>query len=100
MSAFQIASQITETVLSWKQVFLACPLVFIATTLPLSPGGIGVGETAASVLFSLFEVKTGATIMLIVRLWWIVLRIPGFLFFVIHRISSPIEHDTEDSNPF
>jgi uncharacterized protein (TIRG00374 family) len=85
MGAYRIAGHAIGTPLGWKQVFLVCPLVFVATALPITPGGIGVGETAASVLFSQFGVETGATIMLVVRLWFFALRLPGALFYVFQR---------------
>ena len=82
MGVYRIAGHAIGTPLGWKQVFMVCPLVFVATALPISPSGIGVGETAASVLFAQFGVETGATIMLVVRLWFFVLRLPGALFYV------------------
>lgn len=83
MGAYRIAGQAIGTPLGWKQVFLVCPLVFVATALPIAPSGIGVSETAASVLFAQFGVETGATIMLVVRLWFVALRLPGALFYVL-----------------
>jgi len=85
MGVYRIAGHAIGTPLGWKQVFMVCPLVFVATALPISPGGIGVGETAASVLFAQFGVETGATIMLVVRLWFFALRLPGALFYVFQR---------------
>ncbi len=82
MGAYRVAGHAIGTPLGWKQVFMVCPLVFVATALPISPSGIGVGETAASVLFAQFGVETGATIMLVVRLWFFALRLPGALFYV------------------
>jgi hypothetical protein len=82
MGAYMVAGRVIGSPLTWKQVFLVCPLVFVATALPISPSGIGVGEAAASVLFARFDVETGATLMLIVRLWFLALRLPGALFFV------------------
>jgi uncharacterized protein (TIRG00374 family) len=82
MGAYRIAGHAIGTPLGWKQVFMVCPLVFVATALPITPSGIGVGETAASVLFAQFGVETGATIMLVVRLWFFALRLPGALFYV------------------
>jgi uncharacterized membrane protein YbhN (UPF0104 family) len=82
MWVYRIAGYAIGTPLGWKQVFLVCPLVFVATALPISPSGIGVGETAASLLFAKFGVETGAAIMLVVRLWFFVLRLPGALFYV------------------
>ena len=98
MSTFQIAGQMTEAALTWEEVFLACPLVFIATTLPLSPGGIGIGETTASILFSLFGVKSGATIMMIVRLWFLILRVPGLLFFISYTRGATAGHTVDEAN--
>ena len=82
MGAFVIAGHAIGTPVGWKQAFMVCPLVFVASALPISPGGIGVGETAASVLFARFGLETGATIMLTVRLWYLVLRLPGGLVYV------------------
>lgn len=46
------------------------PLASLANALPLSPGGIGVGETAASVAFSQLGLpaNSGAELMLVVRM--------------------------------
>lgn len=85
MGAYRIAGHAIGTPLGWKQVFMVCPLVFVATALPITPSGIGVGETAASILFAQFGVETGATIMLVVRLWFFTLRLPGALFYVFQR---------------
>ena len=88
---FQLAGQIAQVSLTWKQIFLVCPLVFMASTLPLSPGGIGVGEAAASLLFSRFGVETGAAIMLIFRVWLIILRLPGGLLYLAYTPDPSIE---------
>ncbi len=91
MGAYRIAGHAIGTPLGWKQVFMVCPLVFVATSLPVSPNGIGVGEAAASVLFAQFGVETGATIMLVVRLWILALRLPGALFYVLRgRRPAPL----------
>jgi uncharacterized membrane protein YbhN (UPF0104 family) len=92
MAVYRVAGHAIGTPLGWKQVFMVCPLVFVATALPISPGGIGVGEAAASVLFAQFGVETGATIMLIVRLWFLILRLPGALFYVF-RGRNPASRD-------
>ncbi len=92
MGVYRIAGHAIGTPLGWKQVFMVCPLVFVATALPISPSGIGVGEAAASILFAQFGVETGATIMLIVRLWFFALRLPGALFYVFQR-RRPVPPD-------
>ena len=62
--------------------------MIIANNLPISPDGVGVAETTASILFGQFNVQTGAAIMLIVRLWIFILRLPGGLIYVLHNRSS------------
>jgi len=98
LGVFQMASQIAQTSLSWKQVFLVCPLVFIASTLPISPGGIGIGETAASLLFARCGVETGATIMLIYRVWLLIIRLPGGLLYIFRTSYSPFEESIKEQN--
>jgi len=85
MGAFVIAGHIIGSPVGWAQVFMVCPLVFVASALPISPGGVGVSETVASVLFARFGVETGATIMLIVRLWFLLVRLPGGLLYIFRR---------------
>ena len=89
--SFQMAGQIVQTPLSWEQVFLVCPLVFIASSLPLSPGGIGIGETVASLFFAQFGVKTGAAIMVIFRIWFLIIRLPGGLLYLVHTPNVSAE---------
>lgn len=83
MGAFMFITQSIGSPVSWHQIFLVVPLIIIANTLPISPGGIGVAETTASVLFAEFGVETGAVIMLILRLWILILRLPGGLVYVL-----------------
>jgi uncharacterized protein (TIRG00374 family) len=82
MGAFLVAGHVIGTPINWKQAFLVCPLIYVIGSLPISPGGIGVGETVASVLFARFGVETGATVMLTVRLWFLVLQLPGGVLYV------------------
>ena len=98
-ATFLLASQIIDTPLDWRQVFLVSPLVLIANTLPISPGGVGVAETAASVLFAQFGVETGATIMLIVRLWVLIVRLPGGLFYIFRSRSSLVAQPVGKAKP-
>lgn len=83
MGVFLLSSQIIGTPLKWQQILLVGPLVIVANSLPISPGGIGVAETTASGLFAQFGVGTGATIMLIIRLGILPLRLPGGLIYVL-----------------
>ncbi len=64
------------------------PLVFLANSLPISPGGIGIGEAVASILFMQFGLANGAGIMLIVRLWYMMFQLPGGIIFLLHVSAS------------
>jgi len=58
---------------------LAIPLAIVAGSLPISPGGLGVGEAAGSQLFGEFGLAHGGLIVLVVRLQTVVLSVPGAL---------------------
>ena len=59
------------------QASLLIPLGFLVNTIPLSPGGLGVGEAAFNALFSLVGLNGGADTLLGWRLLTIVLSLPG-----------------------
>lgn len=65
------------------QAVTVMPLVILSNTLPISPGGVGVGETASSLLFAQFGIAMGATIMLVVRLLTLIFRLPGGLLYIL-----------------
>jgi len=85
LSSFFLAGMHLGTPLDFLSVLLVVPLVFLANTLPLSPGGVGVGETAASLLFLHFGIPNGASVMLIYRLWLMLVQLPGGLIFLIQK---------------
>jgi uncharacterized membrane protein YbhN (UPF0104 family) len=58
---------------------LAVPLVVVANSLPISPGGLGVGETVGASLFAEFGSVNGGLIVLLVRLGVWMLSLPGAL---------------------
>ncbi|MDO8446230.1 MAG: lysylphosphatidylglycerol synthase transmembrane domain-containing protein [Deltaproteobacteria bacterium] len=80
--SYVIASYAIETPISLTQAFIAGPLVTMANILPLAPGGAGLGEATASVLFLQLGTESGALIMLLTRIWSAVLRFPGALFYI------------------
>lgn len=80
--AFALASEAQGMSVPGEVFFLVVPLITVANSVPLAPGGIGVAETTASLLFAQFGVTTGASLMLLVRLWLMLLRLPGALFYV------------------
>lgn len=90
MGAFLMAGQIAGVSINWHSLFLIVPLVIVANSLPIAPGGIGVAETTASFLFAQFGVEKGATIMLIVRLGLLLLRLPGGLIYMLNTKTRTI----------
>ncbi len=55
-----------------SRVFLVAPMGYIANSLPLTPGGLGVGEEAFNSLFRLTGVAGGADTLL----WWRICCLP------------------------
>jgi hypothetical protein len=72
---------------------LVAPMGHLVNSLPLTPGGIGVGETAFNTLFKLTGMNGGAETLLCVRLWNVVVGMFGMAvyFFGMGRIVYPHE---------
>ena len=84
-SIFAIAAHILEVSVGLDTIAIVVPFVVIANILPLSPGGIGVGETVASFLFAEFGVADGAAIMLTARIWIIIVQLAGGIVYLLYR---------------
>lgn len=82
LAFYTIGNALTPHI-GWLPYFIVCPVVFISLSVPVAPGGIGVGEASAAILFSTFNIENGATMMLTFRVMNIILRLPGALFLVI-----------------
>ena len=72
---------------------LVAPIGHLVNSLPLTPGGIGVGETAFKALFTLTGMSGGAEALLCVRLWNVIIGGLGLLVYVLGlgRIVHPYE---------
>jgi uncharacterized membrane protein YbhN (UPF0104 family) len=57
-------------------------LGFIADNLPVTPGGLGVGETAFSALFLVAGLTGGAEALLCWRVWTALVRLLGLVFYL------------------
>ena len=73
------------------------PLVSLANALPLSPGGLGVGETVASTALGEFDMApdAGAQIMLVVRMASVFWALVGGLCYLTLRPPEPRESPIE-----
>jgi uncharacterized membrane protein YbhN (UPF0104 family) len=61
---------------------LLIPLGFVANALPLTPGGLGVGEAAFDQLFQLAGFTGGAVALLGWRLLTLLIGLPGLLIYI------------------
>jgi len=61
------------------------PLIIIANTLPLTPGGVGVAEGASAGLYSLVGQAGGANGMLLARFFIVIYALLGFPFFIVNK---------------
>lgn len=61
---------------------LLVPIGFLANTLPLTPGGLGVGEAAFERLFRLAHIKTGAEALLGWRLLTTLISLLGLVYYL------------------
>jgi glycosyltransferase 2 family protein len=67
--------------LSWRLCVVA-PVGHLVNSLPLTPGGIGVGETAFNALFSLTGMTGGADALLCLRIWSLLVGALGLLNYI------------------
>lgn len=61
---------------------LVAPIGHLANSLPLTPGGIGVGESAFNALFSLTGISGGADALLCLRIWSLLVGALGLIDYV------------------
>jgi len=61
---------------------LVIPLGFVANTLPVTPGGLGVGEAAFNSLFAIAGLRGGAEALICYRVWSALVRLIGVIFYL------------------
>jgi uncharacterized membrane protein YbhN (UPF0104 family) len=78
---------------------LVAPLGHLVNSLPLTPGGIGVGETAFNTLFKLTGMSGGAEALLCLRLWNVLVGSMGLVVYLLgmRRVVYPYEEVSEDA---
>jgi len=80
---FYLAGRVLGDPISLHQAFLFTPIIIIANTLPLSPGGLGIGESVSSILYQQAGYCAGAELMLVYRIGITLLRLPGGLIYML-----------------
>lgn len=91
--AYLLASWIAGDEANWLTIAAVAPVVVIIGVLPISPQGLGVAEASAALLFGQFGVASGATIVLVNRIWALGLCLPGAMLYVTSRTPSPTATD-------
>ena len=81
-----IAAALDPEGFSWRMTMLI-PLGFLANQIPLTPGGLGVGEAALGGLLHVAGLGNGAEIMLGWRMCLLLVSVIG-LFFYLHGRRS------------
>ncbi len=61
---------------------LIIPLGFVVNSLPFTPGGLGVGETAFNALFAVAGLAGGAEALVCWRVWTALVRLLGLVFYL------------------
>jgi glycosyltransferase 2 family protein len=77
---------------------LVAPMGHLINSLPLTPGGLGVGETAFNALFRLTGMSGGAEALLCVRLWNLLVGLLGLLIYLlgIARVVHPFAENVPE----
>lgn len=81
LSALAIAAA-TNAEQSEASMLLLIPLGFLANSLPITPGGLGVGEAAMESLFATLHLSGGAETLLGWRLIMILVGLVGLVFYL------------------
>jgi uncharacterized membrane protein YbhN (UPF0104 family) len=78
---------------------LVAPMGHLVNSLPLTPGGIGVGESAFNALFRLTGLGGGAEALLCVRLWNFLVGLLGLFVYLqgIARVVHPFAEDLAEA---
>ena len=65
-----------------SKMYLVIPIGHVVNALPLTPGGLGVGETALNALFKLTGLQGGAETLLCWRVWKAMVGLLGLIIYI------------------
>src|SRR5262249_40079338 len=78
--AFEVAARLLGESVPLGDTFLVGPLILLANCLPLTPGGLGVAETASHGLYAALGTMAGGEMMALVRVTSVLVSVPGAFF--------------------
>ncbi len=80
--SFQITGMVITHPLDFSVAAVHIPFVMIANGIPITPGGLGLGESISMLAFTRSGYIHGAELMFIVRLGLLIVRLPGVVFYL------------------
>jgi uncharacterized membrane protein YbhN (UPF0104 family) len=83
--ALAVAAGLVGQEIPPEATLVAGPLIILSNCLPFSPGGVGLAETVSDRVFNGLGLLGGAEAMLLLRLWIVLLSLPGLL-----RLFGPL----------
>jgi uncharacterized protein (TIRG00374 family) len=82
--------QATQPAGADSQMMLLIPIGFVANSLPVTPGGLGVGEAAFERLFQMAGFTGGAVAILGWRVLMIIVGLPGIVFYLLDKKQAVV----------
>jgi len=76
-----LARAVLTPSLEWV-LFVIVPIGMVVNTIPLTPGGLGVGEAAFAVLFGMAGLAGGPAVLVSWRLISVLVGLPGLMFYL------------------
>ena len=75
-----VCSVHSEAGLDFVRVFVATPIGILVNAVPLSPGGLGIGENAFEILYKMIGGRNGGTSFLLARVFMYSPALIGFVY--------------------
>jgi uncharacterized membrane protein YbhN (UPF0104 family) len=86
--------QATHPVGADSRMMLLIPVGFVANSLPVTPGGLGVGEAAFDELFQMAGFTGGAVAILGWRVLMLIIGLPGIVFYLLDKKQAVVPEQT------
>jgi len=82
-----ICSVYASAGLDFLRVFVATPIGLLVNAIPLSPGGLGIGENAFELLYKTIGGRNGATSFLLARVFLYSPALIGLAYVLIRMVT-------------
>jgi glycosyltransferase 2 family protein len=92
----QITKELSVSHIDWSIPCLIYPVAILATIVPITPGGVGVGHMVFEKLFELVNIHQGANIFNIVYISQVAMNLIGIIPFVVFKRSLVLPQPEEE----